>query len=156
MVVHAHVRYTLRAFNQISHFEELEKYFDFIQNIIHNSQDNLQPLYSITGKRDLHEIELDLAGYMNNKPVRIGNKAYEQIQNDIYGQVLVGLLPLYIDKRLTLGKKEGYKRIVSWLLKQIEHTRNIEDAGLWEFRNQNKFILTHCYFIGRTQKPRIK
>src|SRR5215212_6718594 len=136
--------YTLRAFNQIGHFEELEKYFDFIQNIIHNSQDSLQPLYSITGKKDLHEIELDLAGYMNNKPVRIGNKAYEQIQNDVYGQVLVGLLPLYIDKRLTFSKKSSYKRIVPWLLKQIERTRNIEDAGLWEFRNSKQI---HTYTL---------
>jgi len=136
--------YTLRAFNQIGHFEELEKYFDFIQNIIHNSQDSLQPLYSITGKKDLQEIELNLAGYMNNKPVRIGNKAYEQIQNDVYGQVLVGLLPLYIDKRLTFAKKESYKRIVPWLLKQIERTRNIEDAGLWEFRNQKQI---HTYTL---------
>jgi glucoamylase len=136
--------YTLRAFNQIGHFEELERYFDFIQNIIHNSQDSLQPLYSITGKKDLHEIELNLAGYLNNRPVRIGNKAYEQIQNDVYGQVLVGLLPLYIDKRLTFTKKESYKRIVPWLLKQIERTRNIEDAGLWEFRNQKQI---HTYTL---------
>lgn len=137
--------YTLRAFNQIGHFEELEKYFDFIQNIIHNSSESLQPLYSITGQKDLFEIELDhLAGYRGNKPVRIGNKAYEQIQNDVYGQVLVGLLPLYIDKRLSFSKKSSYKRIVPWLLKQIERTRNIEDAGLWEFRNSKQI---HTYTL---------
>jgi GH15 family glucan-1,4-alpha-glucosidase len=136
--------YTLRAFNQIGHFDELEKYFDFIHNIIHNSDDSLQPLYSITGEKDLFEEELDLAGYLNNRPVRIGNKAYEQIQNDVYGQVLVGLLPLYTDKRLTFGKKESYKRIVYWLLKQIERTRNIEDAGLWEFRTHKQ---VHTYTL---------
>ncbi|MBC7826313.1 MAG: glycoside hydrolase family 15 protein [Chitinophagaceae bacterium] len=136
--------YTLRAFNQIGHFEELEKYFDFIHNIIHNSTDSLQPLYSITGEKDLHEIELDLAGYKNNKPVRIGNKAYEQIQNDVYGQVMVGLLPLYVDKRLTFTKKSSYSKIVPWLLQNIERTRNIEDAGLWEFRNSKQ---VHTYTL---------
>jgi len=136
--------YTLKAFNQIGHFEELEKYFDFIHNIIHNSTDSLQPLYSITGEKNLHEIELDLAGYKNNKPVRIGNKAYEQIQNDVYGQVMVGLLPLYVDKRLTFTKKSSYAKIVPWLLQNIERTRHIEDAGLWEFRNSKQI---HTYTL---------
>jgi GH15 family glucan-1,4-alpha-glucosidase len=136
--------YTLKAFNQIGHFEELEKYFDFIHNIIHNSTDSLQPLYSITGEKNLHEIELDLAGYKNNRPVRIGNKAYEQIQNDVYGQVMVGLLPLYVDKRLTFAKKSSYSKIVPWLLQNIERTRNIEDAGLWEFRNSKQI---HTYTL---------
>jgi GH15 family glucan-1,4-alpha-glucosidase len=134
--------YTLRAFNQIGHFEELEKYFDFIQNVIRNSTDTLQPLYSITGEKDLHEIELDLAGYKNNRPVRIGNKAYIQVQNDVYGQVLVSLMPLYIDKRLTFAKKNSYNKIVPWLLDRIEKTMHAEDAGLWEFRN-SKFIFAY-------------
>jgi glucoamylase len=135
--------YTLRAFNQIGHFEELEKYFDFIQNIIRNSADTLQPLYSITGEKDLFEVELDhLSGYMGNKPVRIGNKAYEQIQNDVYGQVLVSLMPLYIDKRLTFAKKSSYKKIVPWLLDRIEKTMHAEDAGLWEFRT-SKYIFAY-------------
>lgn len=128
--------YTLRAFNQIGHFEELERYFDFIQNIIRNSSDTLQPLYSITGEKDLHEIELDyLNGYLGNKPVRIGNKAYIQTQNDVYGQVLVSLLPLYVDKRLNFAKKSSYKKIIPWLLERIERTMHATDAGLWEFRN---------------------
>jgi glucoamylase len=134
--------YTLKAFNQIGHFEELEKYFDFIQNIIRNTTDGLQPLYSITGEKELNEIELDLAGYRGNKPVRIGNKAYVQIQNDVYGQVLVSLLPLYIDKRLTFAKKNSYNKIIPWLLDGIERTMHAEDAGLWEFRN-SKYIFTY-------------
>jgi glucoamylase len=137
--------YTLRAFNQLGHFEELEKYFEFIQNILNNAGDQLQPLYSITGEKDLHEIELNhLSGYLGNKPVRIGNKAYEQVQFDVYGQVLVGVMPLYTDRRLTFSKKSSYKRIVSWLLKQIERTRNLEDAGLWEFRKQKQ---VHTYTL---------
>jgi len=137
--------YTLRAFNQLGHFEELEKYFEFIQNILNNSGDNLQPLYSITGEQQLLEIELDhLDGYLGNRPVRIGNKAYEQVQFDVYGQVLVGVMPLYTDRRLTFSKKSSYKKIVGWLLKQIERTRNMEDAGLWEFRNQKQI---HTYTL---------
>lgn len=134
--------YTLRAFNQIGHFEELEKYFDFVQNVIRNAGDTLQPLYSITGQSELHELELDLAGYKGNKPVRIGNKAYIQVQNDVYGQVMVSLMPLFTDKRLTFARKNSYKKMVPWLLERIEQTMHAEDAGLWEFRN-SKFIFAY-------------
>ena len=136
--------YTLKAFNQIGHFEELEKYFDYVQNILRNATDSLQPLYSITGETKLPELKLDLEGYQGNKPVRIGNEAYEQVQNDVYGQVLVSLLPLYVDKRLTFKRKSSYRKIVLWLLQQIERTMYLEDAGLWEFRVMRLF---HTYTI---------
>jgi GH15 family glucan-1,4-alpha-glucosidase len=136
--------YTLRAFNQIGHFEELEKYFDFIYNILYNATDSLQPLYSITGEKKLYEISLDLPGYLGNQPVRVGNKAYIQSQHDVYGQVLVSLLPLYSDKRLIFSKKNSYRKIVPWLLNQIERTLSIPDAGLWEFRTEVK---VHTYTL---------
>lgn len=137
--------YTLRAFNQIGHFEELEKYFDFIYNILHNADNFLQPLYSITGDTKLYELTLDhLNGYLGNKPVRIGNKAYIQSQHDVYGQVLVSLLPLYTDQRLIFQKKNSYKKLVPWLLTQIERTLSEPDAGLWEFRNVTQ---VHTYTL---------
>src|SRR5579863_5816352 len=136
--------YTLRAFNQIGHFEELEKYFDFIYNILHNATDSLQPLYSVAGDRKLFEVTLDLPGYLGNKPVRIGNKAYIQSQHDVYGQVLVSLLPLYSDKRLIFMRKSSYRRIVPWLLAQIERTLEMPDSGLWEFRNE---VQVHTYTL---------
>lgn len=136
--------YTLKAFNQIGHFDELEKYFDYVQNVLRNAGDTLQPLFSISGEKDIIELELDLAGYMNNKPVRIGNKAYEQVQNDVYGQVLVSLMPLYVDKRLTFAKKSSYKKIVPWLLSGIERTMHSADAGLWEFRTSTQ---VHTYTL---------
>jgi GH15 family glucan-1,4-alpha-glucosidase len=136
--------YTLRAFNQIGHFEELEKYFDFIYNILYNATDSLQPLYSISGERKLYEVSLDLAGYMGNKPVRIGNKAYIQSQHDVYGQVLVSLLPLYTDKRLIFKKKGSFRKIVPWLLNQIGRTLSMPDSGPWEFRSEVK---VHTYTL---------
>jgi len=136
--------YTLRAFNQIGHFEELEKYFDFIYNILHNAVDSLQPLYSVAGDRKLYEVSLDLAGYLGNKPVRVGNKAYIQSQHDVYGQVLVSLLPLYSDKRLIFLKKNSYRKIVPWLLNQIERTLSEPDSGLWEFRRE---VQVHTYTL---------
>jgi len=136
--------YTLRAFNQIGHFEELEKYFDFLYNILHNATDSLQPLYSISGEKKLYEVTLDLAGYLGNQPVRVGNKAYVQSQHDVYGQLLVSLLPLYTDKRLIFGRKNSYHKIVPWLLDQIGRTLSLPDSGLWEFRKE---VQVHTYTL---------
>jgi GH15 family glucan-1,4-alpha-glucosidase len=136
--------YTLRAFNQIGHFEELEKYFDFLYNILHNATDALQPLYSIAGETKLYEVTLDLPGYLGNHPVRIGNKAYIQSQHDVYGQLLVSLLPLYTDKRLVFGRRNSYHKIIPWLLDQIGRTLSLPDAGPWEFRKE---VQLHTYTL---------
>ncbi|HTF80182.1 MAG TPA: glycoside hydrolase family 15 protein, partial [Cytophagales bacterium] len=78
--------YTLNALNSLGHFEESVKYFQYIENIIVNSQNRIQPLFSITGEKKITEIELDLEGYLGrNTPVRLGNDAYTHIQNDVYG-----------------------------------------------------------------------
>ncbi|MFN8258419.1 MAG: glycoside hydrolase family 15 protein [Bacteroidales bacterium] len=134
--------YTLNAFNSIGHFEELEKYFHYIENIILNERSRIQPLYSITGEKKITEQMIDLDGYNFNLPVRIGNDAYTHIQNDIYGQLLVSLLPIYNDHRLITGKKVKSFQIIKWLLERIDLTMNEPDAGLWEFRNLKQF---HCY-----------
>ncbi|MFY0626341.1 MAG: glycoside hydrolase family 15 protein [Reichenbachiella sp.] len=135
--------YTLNAFNNIGHFEELEKYFHYIMNITSGEDERYQPLVGIGGEKDLIEIESALAGYQgNNKPVRIGNQAYEHIQNDVYGQVLVSLLPLYYDQRIIFTEKFDSGELVFKTLKLIEKTMEQQDAGLWEFRNLKQY---HCY-----------
>lgn len=136
--------YTLKAFNEMGHFDELEGYFEYIQNILMRDGGRIQPLHSITGQKDLEEIHVDLEGYLGNQPVRIGNKAVDQIQNDVYGQVLVGLLPLFIDRRLTFSKKNAYKHLVDRLLNWIDQTMDEPDAGLWEFRNVKQ---VHTYTL---------
>lgn len=135
--------YTLNAFNSLGHFEELDKYFHYIANITLKSQDRLQPMYSVSGKADLVEKTLDLKGYMGeNKPVRIGNQAYEHIQNDVYGQVLVSLLPLYADRRFILSERTESRKMIYQILESIDSTMDEKDAGLWEFRDISQY---HCY-----------
>jgi GH15 family glucan-1,4-alpha-glucosidase len=136
--------YTLKAFNEMGHFDELEGYFNYIQNILMRESDRMQPLYTVTGTKDLEEIHLPLEGYLGNQPVRIGNGAYHQIQNDVYGQVLVGLLPLFVDKRLSFTQKSSYQPLVNRLLNWVEKTMFEPDAGLWEFRNVKQ---VHTYTL---------
>ncbi|MFT6881664.1 MAG: GH15 family glucan-1,4-alpha-glucosidase [Marinoscillum sp.] len=134
--------YTLNAFNNIGHFEESEKYFHYILNTTIEETNRYQPLYGITGKKALIETELNLKGYQGNQPVRLGNDAYTHVQNDVYGQVLISLLPLYSDKRIIFTERFDSSELVSKTLDMIEKTFDETDAGLWEFRNLRQH---HCY-----------
>lgn len=135
--------YVLTALNHICHFEEMERYFHYVTDISFTEVDRYQPLYGITGKKMLTEEILDhLEGFKGNKPVRVGNQAYEHIQNDIYGQVLISLLPLYTDHRFIFKERQDSARWIHTVLKKIESTIDEKDAGIWEFRNMAN---VHCY-----------
>ncbi len=135
--------YVITALNHIGHFEEMEKYFGYVTDISVAEDKRYQPLYGITGQKKLTEIILDdLDGYEGNQPVRIGNQAYEHIQNDIYGQVLISLLPLYTDHRFIFSERKDSARWLEFLLAKIEATIDEKDAGIWEFRNMAD---VHCY-----------
>jgi len=135
--------YVITALNHIGHFEEMEKYFGYVTDISVAEDKRYQPLYGITGQKKLTEIILDdLEGYEGNQPVRIGNQAYEHIQNDIYGQVLISLLPLYTDHRFIFSERKDSARWLEFLLAKIEATIDEKDAGIWEFRNMAD---VHCY-----------
>ena len=134
--------YILTAFNNIGHFDEMERYFHFIANISTKVTDKYQPLYGISGRSQLTEQELPLAGYLGNQPVRIGNDAYTHIQNDVYGQVLVALLPLYVDQRFAYPDQLPPEKLATDALRLMEATLDQPDAGLWEFRH---IAQKHCY-----------
>jgi len=135
--------YVLTALNHIGQFEEMEGFANYIANISYDTKGRFQPLYGITGKKELTESVLEhLKGYRANQPVRIGNQAYEHIQNDVYGQALISLLPLFTDHRFVFKERTDSSKWVSFLLNKIEHTIDEKDAGIWEFRN---FANRHSY-----------
>ncbi len=135
--------YVITALNHIGQFEEMELYAHYITNITHADRGRLQPLYGINSQFELTEHILDdLDGYLGNKPVRIGNQAYEHIQNDVYGQAMIALLPLYTDYRFVFRERSDAGRWVDYILQKIEKTIDEKDAGIWEFRN---FANHHCY-----------
>lgn len=134
--------YTLSALNSLGKFDELIRFSKYLHNLILNSSERIQPLYSILSDHLITENIIDLEGYQKSGPVRIGNQAYTHVQNDVYGQVLLSLLPLYVDARFLHTKKnnnlEVIERIVDHIIKYIDEP----DAGLWEFRNLSQH---HCY-----------
>jgi len=135
--------YVLTSLNHIGHFEEMEKYFNYLSDISFANDKRYQPLYSITGEKEITEYELEnLDGYLGEKPVRIGNQASEHIQNDIYGQVLISMLPLYTDHRFVFSERSDSVKWIDHVLSKIENTIDEKDAGIWEFRN---IANVHCY-----------
>ncbi|WP_407429176.1 glycoside hydrolase family 15 protein [Arcticibacter sp.] len=135
--------YVLNSLNHIGHFQEMEKYFNYVADISVSEESRYQPLYRIDGSKQLDESILEyLDGYKGNKPVRIGNQANEHIQNDIYGQVMISIMPLYTDHRFIFRERKDSRKWISSILDKIEATIDEKDAGIWEFRN---FANTHCY-----------
>ncbi len=134
--------YTLKALNGLSHFGILRDYARFVGNIVIGEDRRFHPLYPISVNGVPVEKELPLQGYLGEQPVRIGNQAYEHIQNDIYGQVLLSMLPFFADRRLTWGASETLAGLVMHCLEMIEETMEEPDNGLWEFRGLAQL---HCY-----------
>ncbi|MCB0368785.1 MAG: glycoside hydrolase family 15 protein, partial [Bdellovibrionales bacterium] len=135
--------YTLHALNALGHFEEMEKFSHFIENLNIQSQTHLQPVYCIDGTLEMPEKELPLAGYLKNKPVRIGNGAVQQVQHDAYGQIILAIFNLYADVRFK-DRRRLSERSLAKLLDYIEKTMNIPDNGVWEFRGKKNI---HTYTI---------
>lgn len=135
--------YVLTALSHIGQFEEMELYASFIAHITQTDNGRLQPLYSIMGQHNLEEKILEhLDGYLGNKPIRLGNQAFEHIQNDVYGQAMLALLPVFCDERYNVQHVDLAKSWTTFILKKIKLTIDEFDAGIWEFRN---FENRHAY-----------
>jgi hypothetical protein len=95
--------YALGAFGLLGHFEEREKFLQFLLNVASASPDlDLAPLYRIDGGVDLEEAVLTTGpGTRANGPVRVGNAAASHLQHDVFGEMVLALAPLFLDKRFS-------------------------------------------------------
>jgi GH15 family glucan-1,4-alpha-glucosidase len=124
--------FTLRALMNGGYYDEAKAWQQWLLRAIAGSPDQIQIMYGIAGERYLPERELTwLAGYEDSKPVRIGNAASEQLQLDIYGEVLGG----FYQALNRLGKDGDIS--FSMLRGLVEHLETIwqePDEGIWETR----------------------
>ena len=134
--------YTLNALNRMSRFDEMKKFAQFVTNIAEDENGRFAPVYTISGDPLPPELIIDLSGYRGQGPVRVGNLASKQIQNDIYGQVLLAQLPLYVDERFPGKVGSASLQLLSKTLGHITKRINEPDATLWEYRNMQE---KHCY-----------
>jgi GH15 family glucan-1,4-alpha-glucosidase len=128
--------FTVNALNRLSTTQTMEQYLEYIINIAASNQDGrLQPLYRIDGRPVLGgETITALPGYRGMGPVRIGNLAWQQTQNDVYGAVVLSAAHVFFDRRL---KRPGLLDLFHRLERLGETARQVfidPDAGLWELR----------------------
>ena len=129
----------IKIIAKLGHQRIVKNFIDFIVNLIPNKNEKLQIMYGIDGQKILHEKTLDhLSGYKNSKPVRVGNAAYLQKQNDIYG-ILMDAIHFQIETyKETNYKHEELWSIVKSVVWVVEKNWEKPDKGIWEFRNEDQ------------------
>lgn len=131
--------FTVQALMRLSHFDELEGFERFLSDVLRASPGHVQPLYGIAGEQEITERTIDhLSGFQGCAPFRVGNAAYTQIQNDVYGQALIALAPLFTDIRFTDDGSQHAQDLLEALVEGIAASLDLEDAGIWEFRGSKR------------------
>ncbi len=104
----------------------------------HPSQ--LQIMYGLSGERRLNESELPwLAGYESSKPVRVGNAAYDQLQIDVYGELMDAL---HVGRKFQLEPSQEAWNFQQALLENLKRKWPRPDKGIWEIRTSARHF-TH-------------
>lgn len=129
--------FTMYAFLRLGYTDEATAFLKWIH--ARSSEDKLYLMYTINGKHDLAEKELEhFEGYKNSLPVRIGNAAQDQLQIDIYGE-LIDTIYIY-NKQYSAITYEFWETIVTQIDEVIKHWQKA-DHGIWEIRNLEKEFL---------------
>ncbi|MGA8492671.1 MAG: glycoside hydrolase family 15 protein [Terriglobales bacterium] len=133
--------FTLYALIRLGFVEETEAFIDWLKGRLSDDAQRgpLQVMYGIDGRQKLDELALNhLSGYENSRPVRIGNAAYQQLQLDIYGEMMdaVYLANKYGNATSYAGW-QNVQRILEWLGKNWQRP----DEGIWEVRGGAKEFL---------------
>jgi len=126
--------FTLQALHLLGLDWEADEFMQFVADVEPNSDGGLQIMYGIDGRRDLTEtFREDLSGYSGARPVRIGNGAFDQRQNDVFGAVLDSIL------KHTVHSQRLPRRLWPIVQAQAECATKVwrqPDQGIWEARGK--------------------
>jgi GH15 family glucan-1,4-alpha-glucosidase len=124
--------FTLQALMLAGHRAEATAWRDWLLRAVAGDPEDLQIMYGVAGERRLPELTLDwLSGYEHSRPVRIGNAAHEQLQIDVYGEVMDAI---YAARRSGMDHDETVWDLQKLLLENLEGKWPKPDSGLWEMR----------------------
>ncbi|MFA6767548.1 MAG: glycoside hydrolase family 15 protein [Parabacteroides sp.] len=127
---------------QVGHRGAAKRFMRFITNILRSKSDKFQIMYGIRYERDIRETELKyLDGYKGSKPVRIGNAAYYQQQNDTYGYLMNVIYQYYLYFRGTLDEIEDMFEVVKHIGRIVIKEWRNPDNGIWEIRNKKEHFV---------------
>jgi GH15 family glucan-1,4-alpha-glucosidase len=132
--------FVVQALNRLGATKTMEAYMHYIVNVSADARGGpLQPVYGITGRADLTEREIStLDGYRGMGPVRVGNQAFVQKQNDVYGAVILAATRYFFDQRLRRPGLNALFQRLEQLGERAAALYNEPDAGLWEYRGRQR------------------
>ena len=126
--------FTLLALMNAGYFDEAVAWQDWLLRALAGSPDQVQIMYGLRGERSLVESKIDwLEGYENSRPVRIGNAAAQQIQLDIYGEMLDSFF--HAQQSMHHHSEDDF-RVLVLLLEHLETIWKNPDHGIWEIRGK--------------------
>tara|TARA_R110002012_G_scaffold322108_1_gene555910 strand:- start:18707 stop:20509 length:1803 start_codon:yes stop_codon:yes gene_type:complete len=129
----------IKVVSELGHKNVAKRYLQFIIDLIPDKDEKLQIMYGINREKKLTEMTLDhLSGYKGSKPVRIGNAAYEQVQNDIYGILMDVIYALIKQFKTDIQNGEELWGITKGIVWIVEKHWQEADKGIWEFRSEDK------------------
>src|SRR4051794_5284583 len=124
--------FTLQALHWLNLDWAAEEFMQFVADLEPDADGSMQIMYGIDGRRDLTESTRDdLSGYAGARPVRIGNGAYDQRQNDVYGSVLDCIL---LHPRRSQRLSRRLWPIVETQAECAMRVWRESDQGIWEAR----------------------
>jgi GH15 family glucan-1,4-alpha-glucosidase len=131
---------TLLALLRAGYIDEARSWRDWLLRAIAGSPEDVQIMYGVAGERRLTELQLPwLSGYEGSQPVRIGNGASNQLQLDVYGEVVEAL---YRARARGLEPSDDAWRLTSKIIDWLESGWRQEDEGIWEVRGPRRHF-TH-------------
>jgi len=140
--------FTLTAFHNLGHFEEMEGFLKFLLGLTRTAE-TLKPVYRIDGSIPIPETEHEnWAGFLNSRPVRSNNQAAIHVQNDVFGEMILALAPIYFDERFHHLRTLEHEKLLELLALQCAENISKPDAGLWEMRNgwqEHSFTNLMCW-----------
>lgn len=132
--------FVVNALNSLGATGTMEHYLEYILNIIADTRDApLQPVYGIRREMALDErVAAGLAGYRDMGPVRVGNLAYYQVQNDVFGEAVLASTQAFFDTRLERPAGRRMYADLERLGEQAVRNYDVPDAGIWELRGAKR------------------
>ncbi len=123
---------TLLALMNAGVYDEATAWRDWLQRAVAGNPADMQIMYGIMGERRLTEWEVEwLPGYLDSKPVRIGNAAHQQFQLDVYGELMDTFEQA---RKSALAPAESGWELQRALVKHVDLTWAEPDYGIWETR----------------------
>ena len=130
---------TITTLASLGHFNVAKRFLQFILDIVPFKDEEIQILYPIDHRGRVAERELSwLEGYEKSKPVRIGNAAVDQKQNDIYGVLLDAIYNSLMIFHSSMNGKEDIWTVVRILARHVKNNWKKLDSSIWEFRTEEK------------------